>query len=195
MRKSAVALGLAAGLLTISACDRGGGAGNQTGQTPAASKAAGSKTIAAGLPGNSRFIAAAKAAGIDKTLAGPGPYTVLVPADAAFDKVPGGMPANAADPTQRAKITSILTYLILPGTVLTEDIGKTIDAAKGKATMMTVGGQTFTASREGGQVVLTDSAGNKARITKGDEEFSNGVVHHIDAVLAPPAPSGERKAQ
>jgi uncharacterized surface protein with fasciclin (FAS1) repeats len=193
MRTSALTLGLAAVLLTASACNKDeGAAANETGQTPAAAKAAGGKTIASGLTQNGRFMAAAKAAGIDKTLAGPGPYTVLVPADAAFAKLPAGTLDNAADPQQRAKLTSILTYHILPGTVLAEDIGKTIDNAKGKAVIMTVGGQTFTATREDGNVVLTDSAGNKARVTKADEQFSNGVVHHIDAVLAPPAPGAAK---
>jgi len=194
MRKPALALGLTVALLTVSACNKNDGAtANRTGQTPAAEKAAGSQTIAAGLPQNSRFMAAAKSAGLDKTLAGPGPYTVLLPDDAAFAKLPAGTLDNASDPQQRAKITGILTYHILPGTVLAADIGKTIDNSKGKAVIMTVGGQTFTASRDGGAIVLTDSAGNKARITKADEQYSNGVVHHIDAVLTPPSPGGSAK--
>ena len=136
----------------------------------------------------------AKAAGIDKTLTGPGPYTVFVPDDAAFGKLPAGTLDNPSNPDQRAKITGILTYHILPGTVLIADIGKTIDNAKGKAVMMTVGGQTFTASREGNDVVLTDSAGNKARVTKGDEQYSNGVVHHIDTVMTPPSAGSKPNA-
>lgn len=185
MMKTALALGLSATLVATAGCNQGG-TQNQTGQTPAAEKAAGGKTIAAGLAPNSRFMAAAKAAGIDKTLAGPGPYTVLVPDDAAFAKLPAGTLDNPSDPQQRAKITSILTYHILPGTVLAADIGKTIDNSKGKAVMMTVGGQTFTASKEGGNIVLTDSAGNKAQVTTSDEQYSNGVVHHLNAVLMPP---------
>ena len=195
MRKSALMLGLAAVLATASGCNNDGATANKTGQTSAAAKAAGNKTIAAGLASDGRFMAAAKAAGIDKTLAGPGPYTVLVPDDAAFAKLPAGSLGDSADPQQRAKTTSILTYHILPGTVLAADIGKTIDNAKGKAVMMTVGGQTFTASREGGNVVLTDSAGNKAHITKADEQYSNGVVHRIDSVMSPPAPQAQRPGQ
>ena len=96
---------------------------------------------------------------------------------------------DSADPQQRAKIVSILTYHILPGTVLAQDIGKSIDNGKdNKAMLMTVGGQTFTASKDGGNIVITDSAGNVAHITKADDQFSNGVVHHIDAVLTPPQP-------
>ena len=193
MRTSALGLGLSAALLTLSGCDASNDAAtaNNTGQTPAAANAAGSKTIAAGFAQDSRFMAAAKAAGLDKTLAGPGPYTVFVPADAAFAKLPAGAADNPTDPDQRAKFTSILTYHILPGTVLAADIAKTIENAKGKAVMMTVAGQTFTATKDGDAIVLTDSAGNAARVTKSDEQYSNGVVHHIDAVMTPPGPASK----
>ena len=190
MRKAALSLGLAAVLISASACTKND-ATNQSGQTPAATKAAGGKTIAAGLAADSQFMAAAKAAGIDKTLTGPGPYTVFVPDDAAFAKLPAGTLGNTTDPAQRAKATSIVTYHILPGTVLAADIGKAIDNAKDhKALMITVGGPTFTATKEGDAIVLTDSAGNKAKVTKADDQYSNGVVHHIDAVMTPPEPKG-----
>ena len=195
MRKSALTLGLSVALLSISACNQNDAAtANKTGQTPAAAKAAGSKTIATGLAADSKFMAAAKSAGLDKTLAGPGPYTVFVPDDAAFAKLPAGTIDNPSDADQRARITSILTYHILPGTVLAADIAKTIDNAKGKAVMMTVGGQTFSAAKDGNDIVLSDSAGNKARVTKADEQYSNGIVHHIDAVLTPPGPGSKPKA-
>ena len=47
-------------------------------------------------------MAAAKAAGLDKTLAGPGPYTVLVPDDAAFDQAAGRDARQFAKPESRA---------------------------------------------------------------------------------------------
>jgi uncharacterized surface protein with fasciclin (FAS1) repeats len=187
MKKTALMLAVATAL-ALCGCGKSGNTADKTGQTSAAAKAAGAQTIAAGLPANSQFMAAARSAGLDKTLAGPGPYTVLVPNDAAFAKLPAGTLGNASDPQQRAKITRILTYLILPGTVLVADIGKTIDNARGKAVMMTVSGQTFTATRDGDLLVLTDSAGNAAHITKADQQFSNGVVQQIDAVLVPPQP-------
>jgi hypothetical protein len=74
MRSHALALGLSAALLATSACTKSGTDNdNRTAQTPAAQKAAGSKTIAAGLAPGSKFLAAAKTAGLDQTLAGPGP--------------------------------------------------------------------------------------------------------------------------
>ena len=187
MKYHALVLSTAAALLTVSACTQTEGNGsaneNRTAQTPAAQKAAGDKTIAAGLAQNGRFIAMAKAAGLDQTLAGPGPYTVFVPEDAAFNSAPAG--TFDTKPDNRAQLTGVLTNLILPGTVLVADINKAIDTGKGKTVLATMGGGTLTATKEGGNTVLTDASGNKATITQGDQQFTNGVVHQVSAVLMP----------
>jgi uncharacterized surface protein with fasciclin (FAS1) repeats len=186
MTRTALTLGMAAAALTLTACDKGNKA-NQPGsaQSSEAKKAAGEKTIAAGLDQNSRFFAAAKSAGLDATLAGPGPYTVLVPDDAAFAKLPKATTDSWAKPESRAQLTGVLTYHILPGTVLVDDIGKAIDNGKGKAVLATMGGGTLTATRDGDKIVLTDGAGTKATVTQPDEKFSNGVVQRIDSVQMP----------
>lgn len=150
-------------------------------------KQAGDKTIAASLPADGRFLTLAKAAGLDATLAGPGPYTVFVPDDAAFDKLPDGTADGWTKPEARPELTRTLSHHILPGTVLAEDIGKAIDAGGGKATLATMGGGMLTATKEGERIVLTDGAGSKSTIAKADETLANGVVHHVDAVLMPGA--------
>ena len=190
MKVRALALAAAATtLLSLSACNDKNNAGNSPKdvQSPQAEKAAGSKTIAAGLAANGKFMAAAKTAGLDQTLAGPGPYTVFVPTDDAIGKAPAGSFDAAAG--NRAQLTGIITNMILPGTVLVADIDKAIDAGKGKATLATMGGGTVTATKEGGNTVITDSAGHKAVIVKGDEQFTNGVVHEVDGVLLPSKPA------
>ena len=187
MTKTVVRFGLAIGLLAASACSGGdgdAGTSNAAGG-PSAEAQGGEKTIGAGLDQDSRFFQAAKAAGLDATLAGPGPYTVLVPADDAFAGAPAGASQNWASPEGRAQLTGVLTYHILPGTILAEDIGKAIDNAKGQAVLATMGGATLTATRDGDRIVLADGSGNKATVTKADDRFSNGVVHHIDGVLSP----------
>jgi uncharacterized surface protein with fasciclin (FAS1) repeats len=128
-------------------------------------------------------MAAAKAAGLDQTLAGPGPYTVFVPDDSAIDAAPAG--TFDTKPDNRGQLTGVLTNLILPGTVMAADIGKAIDAGKGKTALATMGGGTLTATKDGDKIVLADSAGHKATVTKADDVFSNGVVHHVDAALLP----------
>src|SRR6476660_1840451 len=194
MRTQAFALGIAAAaLLATGACSKqdGNSGSAPEAQTSKAQKVAGTKTIAAGLAQNGRFMAAAKAAGLDQTLAGPGPYTVFVPDDAAFGNAPAG--TFEVTPQNRAQITGVLTNLILPGTVLVADIDKAIDNAKGKALLATMGGGTLTATRDGGKTVLTDASGHKAAITQGDEKYTNGVVHHVDAVLMPSKASAGKR--
>jgi uncharacterized surface protein with fasciclin (FAS1) repeats len=184
MNHRAIALALAgAALISVSACNKNNAGGARDVQTPQAEKAAGNKTIAAGLPADGKFMAAAKTAGLDQTLAGPGPYTVFVPSDAAIAKAPQG--TFDTSPSNRAQLTGIITSMILPGTVLVADIDKAIDAGKGKAPLATMGGGTLTATKEGGNTVLTDAAGDKATISGAEQQFSNGVVHEVDAVLMP----------
>ena len=180
MLKQALPL-CACALLGLAACDQGGN-GNAAGsaQPSGAQEAAGDKTIAAGIDQNGRFFQAAKSVGLDATLAGPGPYTVFVPEDQALSSLQGG-----DAPEARARTTGVLTNHILPGTILAEDIGKAIDNGQGKASLATMGGGTLTATREGGNIVLTDPAGGKATISKADERYSNGVVHRISGILMP----------
>src|SRR3954451_9370611 len=154
----------AAALLAVTACSNSGSANkSETAQTPAAKKAAGDKTIGAGLAANGKFMTVAKAAGLDQTLAGPGPYTVFVPDDAAFNAAPAG--TFDTTPQNRAQLTRVLTNLILPGTVLVADIDKLIDKNKGKDALATMGGGTLTATKDGGKTVLTDAPGHKAAIS------------------------------
>lgn len=187
MKTRALALGIAtAALLAVGACNKNSpksADGLPDAQTKKAQKIAGTKTIAAGIPPTSRFMVAAKAAGLDQTLAGPGPYTVFVPDDSTFSNAPAG--TFDVKPENRAKITGVLTNLILPGTVMVADIDKAIDNGKGKASLATVGGGTLTATRDNGKTILADSAGDKASITQGDEQYTNGVVHHVDGLLMP----------
>jgi len=181
----ALTLFAAASALTMAGCDTK--TDNAAAPASEAAKdAAGDKTIASGLGADdTKFAEAAKASGLDATLAGPGPYTVLVPANGAFDKLPGGALDTLLKPQSRAQLTKVLTGHILPGAILAQDIGKAIDDGKGKAVLATFGGGTLTATRDGDKIVLTDSAGGKAVVTSADEKRSNGVVHHVDGVLMP----------
>lgn len=179
---------LCAAALALGACNKSSSDTNGTApvQSGEATKAAGDKTLAASVDQNGKFFQAAKAVGLDATLAGPGPYTVLVPSDDAFNAAAGDALKNPADPKNRAEITRILTYHILPGVILADDIGSAIDNGKGKAVLATMGGQTLTATKEGGKIVLTGGDGSKATVTQADIKATNGVIHDVDAVLTPP---------
>ena len=129
------------------------------------------------------LVTAVKAAGLVDTLKGPGPFTVFAPTDAAFAKVPkADLDALLKD---KAKLTAVLTYHVVPGKVDAATLTAQIAAGNGKATLKTVQGGTLTASLDGGRVLLTDARNGRAHVTAADLAGGNGVVHVIDSVLLP----------
>ncbi len=127
------------------------------------------------------LVAAVKAAGLVETLKGEGPFTVFAPTDAAFGKLPAGTLDELLKPENKEKLTSILTYHVVPGKVLAADVVK-LKSAK------TVQGGEVTIAVEGGKVQV-----DGANVTATDIECTNGVIHVIDAVILPPEPKEEAK--
>lgn len=121
------------------------------------------------------LVTALKAAGLVETLKGAGPFTVFAPNDDAFAKLPKGTVEDLLKPENKAKLSSILTYHVVSGKVMSKDIaGK---ALKSK----TVQGAEI--SIDATKDVMVD----KSKVVKADIETSNGVIHVIDTVMMPPA--------
>lgn len=153
-----------------------------------AGQSAADGTIAQWLGGSAdhaRLVRALRAAGLEATLAGPGPYTLFAPTDAAFEKLPGTTADSLMEGEQKARLTSILTYHIVPGVVMAADLAKAVEAGGGKAVLATLGGGNLTVTAEDGTLVITDAKGGQGRVVGPDAMPSNGVVHSIDAVLMP----------
>src|ERR1041385_8650788 len=68
------------------------------------------------------LVAAVKAAGLVETLQSEGPFTVFAPTDAAFAKLPAGTVENLVKPENKAMLTKILTYHVLPGRITAQQI-------------------------------------------------------------------------
>lgn len=117
------------------------------------------------------LVSAVKAADLVGTLKGDGPFTVFAPTDAAFAKLPRAqLEALLAD---KAALTRVLTYHVVPGRVEAAEVVRLSSAA-------TVEGQPV-------QIYIGDSVMiNNATVLKTDIETSNGVIHVIDTVLLPP---------
>jgi uncharacterized surface protein with fasciclin (FAS1) repeats len=113
---------------------------------------------------------ALQAAGLVDTLKGAGPFTVFAPTDEAFAKIPkADLDALLAD---KAKLTKVLTYHVVPGKVMAADVVKLKEAK----------------TVEGRMVKIDASSGvkiNGASVVKPDVEASNGVIHVIDSVILP----------
>jgi uncharacterized surface protein with fasciclin (FAS1) repeats len=132
------------------------------------------------------LVAAVKAAGLVETLKGAGPFTVFAPTNAAFAKLPAGTVDTLLKPENKATLTKVLTYHVVPGRLSAADIAAKAKASGGKATFTTVQGETLTASKDKkGGWWLTDAKGGKAKITTADVFQSNGVIHVVDTVLMP----------
>jgi uncharacterized surface protein with fasciclin (FAS1) repeats len=131
------------------------------------------------------LVAAVQAAGLVETLSSPGPFTVFAPTNAAFAKLPAGTVETLVKPENKATLTSILTYHVVPGRVSAADILAKAKANRGTATYATVQGGTLTFRKVGKGVTVTDAKGGTSRVTIADVFQSNGVVHVVDTVLMP----------
>jgi uncharacterized surface protein with fasciclin (FAS1) repeats len=119
------------------------------------------------------LVAAVKAAGLVDTLKSAGPFTVFAPTDAAFAKLPPGTVEDLLKPENKAKLTAILTYHVLPSKVMAADIaGKAMNAK-------TVQGTVIAVDAKSGVKI------NDATVVTADVVATNGVIHVIDTVLLP----------
>jgi len=131
------------------------------------------------------LVAAVKAAGLVDTLQGPGPFTVFAPTNMAFTKLPAGTVDTLLKPENKATLTKVLTYHVVPGRLSSVDLKKQIKMGKGTATLTTASGGTLWAMMEGNDIVLKDEMGNMSKITQANVFQSNGVIHVVDTVVLP----------
>ncbi|MFA6552882.1 MAG: fasciclin domain-containing protein [Patescibacteria group bacterium] len=117
------------------------------------------------------LVAAVKAADLVPTLSGPGPFTVFAPTDEAFAKLPAGTVESLLE--DKAKLTAVLTYHVVSGSMLAGDVVK----------------QQSLATVQGGSLPITVSDNGvkigEAKVLKTDITADNGVIHVIDSVLIP----------
>lgn len=131
------------------------------------------------------LVAAVKAAGLVDTLAGPGPFTVFAPVNKAFDKLPAGTVETLLKPENKATLTAVLTYHVVPGKHSAEELMKAAEAHGGKTTLTTVQGEKLTIIEKGHKLEVKDAKGDIGNITIADVNQSNGVIHVIDTVMLP----------
>lgn len=121
----------------------------------------------------STLVAAVKAAGLVDVLKSDGAFTLFAPTNEAFAALPEGTVENLLKPENIEKLKSILTYHVVPGKVLAEDV---IKVTKAK----TVQGQELKVKVDEKTVYIND-----AKVMKTDVLTNNGVIHVIDSVLLP----------
>lgn len=165
-RRSLLLAGAAAGLLT--AC--GGGDDDHAPPNIVATAQA--------TPNLSILVEAVVAAGLVDALSAPGPLTVFAPTNAAFAALLAELGVTKeALLADKPLLTAVLTYHVVSGRVLKDQVPVNTPIA-------TLQGASFTV---GGDLRITDGRGRLAAIVATDILCSNGVVHLIDRVILPPA--------
>jgi uncharacterized surface protein with fasciclin (FAS1) repeats len=136
-----------------------------------------SSTTVAGMVGSSNsfktLAAAIKAADLDATLSGKGPYTLFAPTDQAFAALPKGTVETLLKPENKDKLVKVLTYHVISSEAATSDL------KAGKVT--SVEGSPIDVKLSGQDVIVNDS-----KVLKADVKASNGIIHVIDKVMLPP---------
>jgi uncharacterized surface protein with fasciclin (FAS1) repeats len=148
-----------------------------------------SKTIVANAVNSqdhTTLVAAVKAAGLAGALSGAGPFTVFAPTNEAFADLPAGTVDSLVKPENKATLTKILTYHVVPGDYNTTKIRSMILAGGGKTELKSLEGGTLTFMMNGSSnIIVEDEKGGMADITIADVGQSNGVIQVIDKVLMP----------
>ena len=122
------------------------------------------------------LVAAVDAAGLVDVLKSEGPFTVFAPTDDAFAALPEGTVESLLAEEGLATLTSILTYHVVPGKVMSSDlIGKALEAETASGMMVSI-------DATGAAVIV-----GGATVVAADIETANGVIHVIDSVILPPA--------
>lgn len=155
--------------------------GSRTQQPPGATPAIPSPTgtqsgnIVAVAASNGSFntlTAALKAAGLDKTLSGTGPFTVFAPTDQAFASLPPSALRQLLQPQNKDLLVKILTYHVVPGKVQSSDLkAGDVETVEGSPVAVKIGNS--------GVMI------NNAKVLQADIQATNGVIHVIDHVMLP----------
>lgn len=123
----------------------------------------------------STFAAAAEKAGLARALADVGPVTIFVPSNAAFDRLSAEQ--RAAIESDPAALEALLLAHVVRGRVTAADAA-TVGSTNA------VSGRSIALSAADGKVKVGD-----ATVVRSDESSKDAVIHVIDAVLLPPAPT------
>jgi uncharacterized surface protein with fasciclin (FAS1) repeats len=122
-----------------------------------------------------KFVAAVEAATLVDMLTGTGPFTVFAPSDQAFESLPAGTLERLLQPEHRTELIHVVKNHVVSGEVFTDGIrGKKFSRKSLAGVELTINGND-------------NIKVNKAHINTADIAASNGVIHIIDAVLAPKA--------
>ena len=124
----------------------------------------------------SKFASLVQASGLGTFLSSRGPFTLFVPTNSAFSKLPPGMYDDLLRPENKDQLQRIILFHLVNGATLdVKDLQKqkSLPSCEGNPIPLRT-------SRSGTQFV------GKARLLHGDQKCANGTLNEIDTLLIPP---------
>ncbi len=140
--------------------------------------------------------------GLVETLNGPGPFTIFVPTDEAFDRLSADQQANLL--TDPGKLAKVMKYHVVPGLYTAADMLdhiflKTLEGPRlrvwadiyetplGDVEVETAGDALNYIAHDTVTTAVRESIKiNGGHVLQADVSADNGIIHVIDKVLIPP---------
>ncbi len=138
-------------------------------------KAADLSALSTGLKGTS----------MGKKFEAHGNYTFFAINDAGFDKTLHGTTQKMLSEEYLPMLDKILNFHTVPGNLTIKDIKNKMATQKGPLMLKTLNGESLKFTLVNGNIVISDTKGNKANIVEGDVKQGNGIMHIVDAMLLP----------
>ena len=135
-------------------------------------------TVAAN-PILTKFASMIQASELGTFLSSRGPFTLFVPTDSAFAKLPPGMLDTLLRPENKERLQDIVLFHVVNGKGLTvKDLFllKTVLSCEGSPGVPLA----LKTTHSGAQLVLN------AKIVHADIKCQNGIIHEVDTLLMPP---------
>ena len=114
-----------------------------------------------------------------------GNYTFFAINDAGFDKTLHGTTQKMLSEEYLPMLDKILNFHTIQGKLTVQDLKNKVAIAKGPVMLKTLNGESIKVILVNGNIVLSDTKGNKANILEGDVKQNNGIMHIIDTMLLP----------
>ncbi len=137
------------------------------------------------------FVAAIKAAGLEKTLNGAGPFTIFAPTNKAFSEQPAEFMTTLMKPENKEQLKKMVLYHVVAGKLTSAELKEKIKAGKDRhGEVVTVSGLKLrVGDHSGTHLMVLDDDDDMGMFEASDVNSSNGVIHVIDNVMTPKAPA------
>lgn len=180
MRNRYLAAAAAIALLGgTSACDSG--ADPQTSSVETSQNIANSLGGIDGLDTASDLI---NQAGLEQMLEGEAAYTMFLPNDQAFAKLPEGELDWLRSDDGRPDLIALLRQHMVPGTVTQQDLETALEDSGGTVALASLADSPLALRREGSTILIGNNAGSPA-VSMPPHVATNGVVYEISALIQP----------